>query len=45
MIRVDKLMKIIKSTNKIFMTKAIQTEKKAKQTRIHNEKTSKDRFL
>lgn len=53
MIRADKLMKIIKSKNKIFMTKAtqikdvtaIQTENKAKETRIQNEKTSKDRFL
>lgn len=53
MIRAGELMKIIKSTNRIFMTKAtqikdvtaIQTGKKAKQTRIYNEKTSKDRFL
>ena len=52
-IRADKLMEIITSPNKIFMTKgthikdeiAIQTEKKAKEMRIHREKTSKDKFL
>lgn len=53
MIRADKLMRIITGTNKIFMTMAtqikdvtvIQTEKKAKEMRIHGEKTSKEMFL
>jgi len=52
MIRADKLMRMITSTNKIVITKAthikdvtaIQTEKKAKEMRIHTGKTSKGMF-
>lgn len=53
MIRGDELMRIITSKNKIVMTKptqikdvtAIQAEKKAKEMRIHREKTSKDMVM